>query len=65
MTRNVLSRVLRRARLLAARSRDFRSVTRRGVLSGQWDGGNVVRGFLSEFNGPMVPARRSGKTAPD
>lgn len=37
---------LRRARLLAARTYPPGGVVRRGIISGQWDGGQVVRGFL-------------------
>lgn len=39
---------LRRARLLAARAFPVRSVPRTGILTGQWDGGTVVRQFLGE-----------------
>ena len=34
---------LRRARLLAARTRDYGSITRRGVLAGELDRGVVLR----------------------
>jgi hypothetical protein len=48
--RSLEDRDLRRGRLLAARSRAIGSVTRRGILSGQWDGGQIVRDFMSECN---------------
>jgi len=38
---------LRRARLLAARTYPAGGIARRGILSGQWDGGEVVRAFLA------------------
>jgi len=41
---------LRRARLLAARSCPVRGITRIGILTGQWDGGSVLRAFLGENN---------------
>jgi len=37
---------LRRARLLAAREYMRGSSPRRGILSGQWDGGDVVRRYM-------------------
>ncbi|WP_066722031.1 hypothetical protein [Sphingomonas pituitosa] len=35
----------RRARLLAARRKPIGSIPRLGILSGHWDGGNVVGAF--------------------
>jgi hypothetical protein len=46
--RSLEDRDLRRARLLAARTRTIGSITRRGILSGQWDGGSIVRNIMSE-----------------
>lgn len=46
--RSLDDRALRRARLLAARSRAIGSIPRIGILTGQWDGGSVVRAFLGE-----------------
>lgn len=43
-----VDRDLRRARLLAARRYAPGSVPRRGIMSGHWDGGVVVRQFLAE-----------------
>lgn len=40
-----LDRDIRRARLLAARRAPVGGIVRKGILSGQWDLGNVVRGF--------------------
>jgi hypothetical protein len=39
---------LRRARLLAARGYPAGGIVRRGILSGQWDGGEAVRRYLGE-----------------
>lgn len=47
-TRDLQDRTLRRARLLAARSRDYRSVNRAGILGGQWDMGAVVRAHMTD-----------------
>lgn len=41
-----MDRDLRRARLLAARTYPVGGIVRRGILSGQWDGGEVVRGWM-------------------
>lgn len=35
----------RRARLLAARTRPIGGINRRAILTGYWDGGNVVGAF--------------------
>ena len=43
-----VSRQMRRARLLAARSRPVRGINRKAILGGQWDSGSVVRAFLGE-----------------
>lgn len=40
-----LDRDTRRARLLAARTRPVGGINRKGILRGDWDGGNVVRQF--------------------
>jgi hypothetical protein len=48
--RGLEDRGLRRARLLAARTRKAGTVTWRGIFSGQWDTGSVVRAFLNEGN---------------
>jgi hypothetical protein len=42
-TRDVTDRQLRRARLLAPRTRDYRGIIRRSVLAGELDRGAVVR----------------------
>lgn len=46
-TRGV-ERRLRRARLLAARTYARGSIPRRAILGGYWDGGSVVRQFMTE-----------------
>jgi hypothetical protein len=38
---------LRRARLIAARRYQAGFSARRGILTGHWDGGEVVRAFLT------------------
>jgi hypothetical protein len=43
-------RALKRGRLLAARTRTIGSVTRYGILTGQWDGGDYVRRFMRDDN---------------
>lgn len=40
-----LDRDVRRARLLAARTRPVCGINRKGIFNGDWDGGNVVRQF--------------------
>ena len=40
-----LARDIRRARLLAARTRPVRGINRIGIFGGDWDRGNVVRQF--------------------
>ncbi len=45
ITGELVDRDTRRARLLAARRKPVGSVTRRGILSGHWDKGNVVGAF--------------------
>ncbi|WP_430637546.1 hypothetical protein [Sphingomonas hankookensis] len=45
MTGEPIDRDTRRARLLAARRKPVGSIPRRGILSGHWDGGNVVGAF--------------------
>lgn len=47
MTGEPIDRDTRRARLLAARRKPVGSIPRRGILSGHWDGGNVVGAFRS------------------
>ena len=44
-TGELIDRDMRRARLLAARRKPIGSIPRRGILSGHWDGGNVVGAF--------------------
>ena len=44
-TGELIDRDMRRARLLAARRKAIGSIPRRGILSGHWDGGNVVGAF--------------------
>ena len=44
-TGEIIDRDTRRARLLAARRKPIGSIPRRGILSGHWDGGNVVGVF--------------------
>lgn len=39
---------LRRARLLAAREYVAGSICWRGILSGHWDGGTVVRKYMTD-----------------
>lgn len=56
-----IERDLRRARLLAARSRPISSTNRPGILSGQWDGGNVV-GAFREGNGTSGAASTNTTT---
>lgn len=43
-----LDRDTRRARLLAARTRPVGGINRRGIFTGHWDGGDVVRQFRGE-----------------
>jgi hypothetical protein len=43
-----LDPAIRRARLLAARDYPAGSICRRAIISGQWDGGEVVRRHLGE-----------------
>ncbi|WP_066546063.1 MULTISPECIES: hypothetical protein [unclassified Sphingomonas] len=45
ITGEPVDRDTRRARLLAARRKPVGSISRRGILAGQWDGGNVVGAF--------------------
>lgn len=45
VTGKPVDRDTRRARLLAARRKLVRSITRRGILSGHWDAGSVVGEF--------------------
>jgi hypothetical protein len=40
-----LDRDIRRARLLAARTRPVGGINRRGIFTGHWDRGDVVRQF--------------------
>lgn len=40
-----IERTLRRARLLAARTRPVKSINRTAILGGQWDSGDIVRQF--------------------
>ena len=44
-TGELIDRDMRRARLLAARRKPIGSIPRRGILSGHWEGGNVVGAF--------------------
>lgn len=46
-----LDRDTRRARLLAARTRPVGGINRRGILTGHWDGGSVVRAFQNGAGG--------------
>lgn len=54
-TRNVTDRKLRRARLLAARSRPVGGINRRGILCGDWDLGAVVRAWMDDAHDPDQP----------
>lgn len=45
ITGQLVDRDTRRARLLAARRKPIGNITRRGILSGHWDRGNVVGAF--------------------
>ena len=56
MGRSQVPYPLRRARLLAARTRPVWSCNRRAILTGQWDGGDVVRAFLSDSREMPCPA---------
>ena len=47
-TRDVADHQLRRARLLAARTRAVRSINRCGILCGDWDRGAVVRAWMDD-----------------
>lgn len=40
--------VLLKARQLAADSRNYSDIVRRGILGGQWDNGEIVRSFYAE-----------------
>ncbi len=51
-----LDRDTRRARLLAARTRPVAGINRKGILSGAWDGGNVV-GQFRNGRGSFIGAR--------
>ena len=46
--RNVTDRNLRRARLLAARSRPIGGINRRGILCGDGDLGSVVQAWKTD-----------------
>jgi hypothetical protein len=39
---------LRRARLIAARTYAVGSIARRGIISGQWDAGDIVRSHMRD-----------------
>ena len=54
-TRNISDASLRRARLLAARTGDFRSIKRRSVLAGEWGPGAVVRSMMDERASDQQP----------
>lgn len=54
ITGELVDRDTRRARLLAARRKPVGSVTRRGILSGHWDKGNVVGAFRDGRGSFMV-----------
>lgn len=61
-TRSLADHGLRRARLLAARSRSVGSINRRAILNGEWDGGTVVRGFREQADAPVscdTPKRKT------
>lgn len=47
VTDTPVDRDTRRARLLAARRYPIGSIPRRGILSGHWDGGNIVGAYRS------------------
>ena len=47
LTGQPIDRETRRARLVAARRYPVGSVPRRGILSGHWDGGNIVGAYRS------------------
>jgi hypothetical protein len=57
---DLADRPLRRARLLAARTHAIRSVPRTEILTGQWDGGRIVQGFMTdtETDRPTTGERR-------
>lgn len=48
LVRDISDVQLRAARVRAARTRDFRSILRRGVLAGEWDRGAIVRAMIGE-----------------
>jgi hypothetical protein len=54
-----IDRDTRRARLLAARRKPIGSIPRRGILSGHWDGGNVVGAFRGG-RGSFIEDRAEG-----
>lgn len=60
-----LDRDTRRARLLAARTRPVGGINRRGIFTGHWDGGNVVRQFRGESGSWIGLAPYMAKEQPE
>lgn len=55
--RDLADKQLRRARLLAARTRAIRSIPRTGILTGQWDSSSVVQGFMAVGEADKYPTK--------
>ena len=55
-----LDRDTRRARLLAARRKPVGGINRSGILSGSWDGGNVV-GQFRDGRGTFTQPEATGR----
>jgi len=49
--------VLLKARQLAAESRSYSDVVRRGILGGQWDNGEIVRSFYADAERQILSNR--------
>ena len=49
--------VLLKARQLAAESRNYSDIVRRGILGGQWDNGQIVRSFYAEAERQILSSR--------
>ena len=60
-----IDRDIRRSRLLAARTRPVGGINRRGILSGHWDGGNVVRQFRGNQGSWLGLANYKSRATPE
>lgn len=60
-----LDRDTRRARLLAARTRPVGGINRRGIFTGHWDGGSVVRQFRQNAGSWIGLAPYTAKDTPE